>query len=284
MALTKGNGPTQGSPQDLINKLAALNSAGGSGMGQERVYMGTETKLRRKSGRADAYVRRTVPNYMSIEDASKAFFQWDDKKRKDFMSQAIVGGLLKPGAGIMEASSLWGTLVKESARYTAAGTDFSPWDVLGAYTKQAGGAGAWVRQGDWEINTFTHEKRYVGPQFKTTTQNSVDFTDPATARAIATGVFQDMLGRDPTKNELASFATALKSAEFAHPEITKTTTEYNSQGEPVGTKVRQTGGMSAAGRQMVGKNQVKKDDEYGAYQAATTYQNALESAVFGSPG
>lgn len=288
MATKAPAGPTQGSPQDLINQLAALNGGGSSGLGGQRVYMGStplSSQVRKNILETGGKVpKKGTPNYLSVDDATSQFFTWSEKKRKDFMAQATVGGLLQPGDGIMKASSLWATLVKESAAYTSAGTDFSPWDVLAAYTKQAGGSGAWVRQGDWEVNTFTGQKRYVGPQFKTTTENRVDFTDPATAQAIATGVFQDMLGRDPSKGELASFASALKAAEFAHPVNTSTTTEFNSQGEAIGTKVRQSGGMTAEGRQMIERNAIKKDKEYGAYQAATTYQNALESAVFGAPG
>lgn len=281
MPVPKGSG----SNSDFVRMVKSMGGGSkGSAASQDVVFMGTKTSLQSKGGRADAYVRRTQPRYETVAEATNDFFQWGEKKRKDFMSQAIIGGLLKEGDGIMEASRMWALLVKESAAYTGAGKDFTPWDVMAAYTKQAGGANAWVRQGDWEVNTVTGERRYVGPRFKTTTDQRVDFTDPATARAIATGVFQDMLGRDPGKGELEAFASALSKAEQAHPVVTRTTTEYNDQGEAIGTNSQQRGGLTAAGRQMIEQNKIKKDDEYGAYQAATTYQNALESLVYGSPG
>lgn len=221
---------------------------------------------------------------MTANEAYLQFFQWGRKKQQDFIAQATLSGLIQQGEGLLEASRAWKTLVTEAAIYNDAGQKISPWDIMSTYVSAHGGAGAWVLQGDFEVNTATGERRYVGPQFKTTTDSRVDLTDPATAQAIATQVFQQAMGRNPGKGELEAFASALRKAEKAHPLVSTTTTEFDmTTGEAIGRDTTTSGGMTAEARAMIGQNQAKKDSEYGAYQAATTYYGALEQAVYGSP-
>lgn len=274
----RSNIPTGGAKQ----KDLPFSNLGG------KVYLGREARL-------DSRVRKNIietggkvpsrDNIVSANEAYLKFFEWGDKKRKDFIAQGVVGGLLKQGDGLIEAGQLWKALVQQASIYNEAGKKITPWDVMSTYVDSAGGAGSWVRQGDWEVNTVTGERRYVGPQFKTTTDKRVDFTDPRTAQAIATQIFQNMMGRNPGDGEISAFAKALMSAEKKNPVLTSTTTEYDmTTGEPIATDTTQTGGLTAEARGMIGQNQVKKDEEYGAYQAATTYFGALQQAVYGSPG
>lgn len=287
MALDKSSGG--GEPPEWVKDIVAAAEAGAgqqqsiSGL-QGNVYMGTKKQQVRARGYGDHTRTVRVPNTMSANDAYMQFFQWNDKKRKDFIAQGILGGLLNEGAGMMEASKVWKAMVGEAAMYNAAGTQISPWDIMSGYVKQSGGAGAWVRQGDFEINSVTGERRYVGPQFKTTTDTRVDLTDPRTAQAIATQVFQRAMGRNPKQGELERFAAALAKAEKANPITSVVTTEFDTTtGEAIGQNTVTSGGMTAEARAMIGENQAKKDPEYGAFQAATTYQGALEALVFGSP-
>lgn len=187
-------------------------------------------------------------------------------------------------AGPYEAFGAWQKLVDVASVFGNKGNPVSPWDILAMYTKKAGRS-VWVRQGDFEVNQLTGEKRYVGPKFKTTTSTQTDLTDPATAHALATQVFQQMMGRDPGKGEIGQFADALRTAEEANPVETVTTTEFDSEGNPIGETSRKSGGMDAEGKAYLAQQQVKKKHgkEFGAYQAATTYQNALEQAVYGAP-
>lgn len=221
------------------------------------------------------------PRWLSEDDADAQYFTWSQKQRDDFRAKGLLSGMLTHGAGDLEAYSLWQNLVKQASGYGAQGRQVSPLDILSSYVKD-NSKGGWVKDGDFEVNPVTGERRYVGPKFKTTTQTNADLTDPATARAIATAVFQDLLGRDPGQGEISAYANALAASEEANPSTQTTTTQYDATtGEAVGSSSVTTGGMTDQGRQLLAGDKVKKNPEYGAVQAATTYMNALEQAVGG---
>jgi hypothetical protein len=218
--------------------------------------------------------------WWSVTDAETAYYNWTDKQRADFRAKALVGGLLKLGDGDIEAGALWKGLVDQAANYGAQGKPVAPTDLLAGYVKANSAGGQWVKQGNFEINSLTGEKRYIGPQFKTTTATSTNLTDPATARAVATSMFQQLLGRDPGADEIAAYAAALSQSEIQNPGQTTTTTQYDMlTGDPTNTSSVSAGGMTAEGRAQLAMDAIKKKKEYGATQAATTYMNALDSAV-----
>jgi hypothetical protein len=116
------------------------------------------------------------------------------------------------------------------------------------------------------------------------TDTRVDLTDPDTARAIATRLFQDMMGRDPGEGELTAFASALHEAEQASPVVSTTTTQYDMEtGQQLSSSTQQSGGLSGEGKALIGENQIKGKKEYGVTQAVTTYQGAFESLIYGAP-
>lgn len=280
---------------------AVASQAGGGGSSSRypgQVYMGPGRTERymisggQKTGEgigAPRYGSRQVGGgWVTGEQAEHDYNDWSEKKRQDFIAQAKIAGLINADGGEAEGANLWRSLVKEASYFGVSKKNkISPWDILSSYVKAKGGAGAvWQKDPsnpDFEINALTGERRYVGPQFKTTTDRRVDFSDPATAAAIATRVFQDLMGRDPGKGELGTFADALHSAEAQNPTFTTTTTEFDGQGQPVSQSSTSQGGMTDAGREYLAQQKVKGTKEYGVVQAVTNYQNVLESAVFGSP-
>lgn len=274
--------------------LAALGSGGAEEESRYPgpVYMGdviskvrTLPKEAWETGRTET---TRSPRWVSGEEAIADFNAWEEKRRRDFIAQAKVGGLMPADGGMVEGAKLWRMLVEEASFYGSRDQKVSPWDILSTYVKDAGGPDAvWQRDPanpDFEVNRLTGERRYVGPQFKTTTQQRTDFTDPATAAAIATAAFQQLMGRDPGAGELGQFASALQAAEAANPVSSTTTTEYDPvTGEAIGSDTVTEGGLDAAGRQHLAQQQVKEKEEYGVVQAATTYSDALEQAVWGAP-
>lgn len=293
MALDKGSGGKPRGAEALEKLLAGLGGGGQqtsiSGLKGE-VFMGTKKQQIRTRAYGDHTRTIKVPKTMSANDAYMQFFEWTEKKRKDFIAQGVLGGLLREGAGVMEASQVWKSMVSEAALYNAAGNNVTPWDIMSGYVKSSGGADAWVQQGVFEINTVTGERRYVGPGVylgdgvAQQTDTRVDLTDPRTAQAIVTRAFQQAMGRNPQQGELSKFAAALTKAEKANPLTQTVTTTYNTEtGQPISQNSVTSGGLTAEARAMIGENQAKKDPEYGAYQAATTYHDALMQAVYGSP-
>jgi hypothetical protein len=295
MAVSSSGG--NGLDPDMLKALTALAGGPGGGAGQGKVYMGSTryTKGGQDKGSGGMLPRGkkmygSKDTWLSEDEAYQQYFSWDVKKQQDFISQGILSGLLKLGDGPMEGSKLWKKLVKESAMYGAAGKKIQPWDIMASYVSASGGANAWRSAGVFEINTVTGERRYVGPgtylgdgraqQVDTRT----DLTDPDTAKAVATKLFQDMMGRDPGQGELGAFASALHTAEQGSPVTNTTTTTYDMEtGQPLSSDTTSVGGITAEGKAYIGEQQIKKTKEYGAFQAATTYQNALEALVFGGP-
>ncbi|WP_413114811.1 hypothetical protein ACK1X7_07335 [Streptomyces sp. CY1] len=274
------------SSDELVILKKYFGAGGGKSSGSGRVFMGTtwETSGPHGSSGSVAPEKKPTSIWVSEEDALGDFYNWSSKQQRDFLAKGIIGGQLKLGDGPVEAGKLWSKLVKEAAKYGAADKKVSPLDILAAYVGSSGGKSAWVRQGDFEINSVTGEKRYVGPRFKTETQSRVDLTDPDTARAMATKLFQDMMGRDPGSGELTAFGRALNEAERSSPVVQTTTTEYDMKtGESIGANTTSSGGLTADARGYLGEQQIKKKKEYGVNQAVTTYQNALESLIYGAP-
>lgn len=294
MAITSGDTPD---PKEMAALAALMGGTGGTGLGTGKVYMGSERYARggQDKGSGGQLPRGktmygTKDIWVSANDAYQDYFHWSTKKQGDFISAGILSGLLKLGDGPLEGSKLWKKLTTEAALYGGAGKKVSPFDLLAVYKNQSGGGNSWTSQGVWEVNTVTGERRYAGPGKylgggkALQTDTRVDLTDPDTAKAVATKLFQDMMGRDPGAGELGTFANALHSAEASAPVVQNTTTQYDmTTGQQLSTSTQSSGGVSAEGKQYLGEQQIKKTKEYGAFQAATTYQNALESLVFGAP-
>lgn len=290
MTLDSGTpGPSSGEAAGA----AKFGNAGGATSGGGRVYMGSTMTEGAGPGGAASKVQQ--PNYVSKPEAYGVVDQFSGKQLRDFVATGQAAGLLQDDAGYMEAQALWKKLVDASARLTGAGRKIAPTDVLAGYLGKGplagkGQVGAALWQEQWRsgrkflVNTQTGEVKYQGPRFETTYQQSIDMTDPATAKALATSVFQQLLHRDPGKGELDGWAGALRTAEQQSPSVTQTTTEYDpTTGEPVGTSSTNSGGMSSDAKAYMAQQRVKKSKEYGAVQAATTYSNALENAVFNNP-
>jgi hypothetical protein len=296
MAFAQGDSPSPStipgmSPEQaerLQQLIASQATAQGSSSYPGQVYMGSRKPVR-VEGKGWMAPPGGLDNWVTGEEAEHAYNDWSAKKRQDFIAQAKIAGLIDVDGGEVEGAKIWRELVKE-ASYFGVGKKqkVSPWDILTGYVKAKGGGEAvWQKDPsnpDFEVNRLTGERRYVGPRFRTTTQQAVNFSDPATAAAIATRAFQDLMGRDPGKGELGAFADALHQAEANSPVVTSTTTEFDpATGEAIGSNSTSSGGVDAAGKQYMAEQRVKGTKEYGVVQATTNYQNVLEQLVWGSP-
>lgn len=277
--------PLSAAAQQFAQQLA--QSQGSTGPG--RVFMGmTNTPMHRnvnqlsEAAQAQLSQRQSMtPHWMTEQDAENLYFNWSQKQRDDFRAKGLLSGLLTQGAGDLEAFNLWQSLVKQASLYGTQNQHVGPLDILSGYVK-ANSNGGWVKQGNFEVNPATGEKRYVGPKFTTTTQSQVDLTDPATAKAVAVQAFQSLLGRDPNSGEIAAYASALAQAEQDNPATSVVISQHDpTTGDVVGTSTTTAGGVTSQGQAQLAADRIKNTKEYGATQAATTYMNALQSAVRG---
>lgn len=287
-ALTSGE-------QGAVSQYAGTQSTGVTG-GSGQVYMGTQYDMNGTltgggMGHSHAGVDEgtrpdTSPYWLNLQAAKNFFGTFNQQTVNSLVAQGVMAGLLKPGSGWIEARDMWDKLVGTAAVVGSQGQQVSPMDILKSYITNQQSAGNWVKSKDgmFETNALTGARRYIGPQFRTTTATAVNLTDPATAQATATSVFQQLLGRDPLPGELQAYSSALLQAEQANPTVITTTNQYDDQGNIIATtKQDQKGGYSSDAQKFLAAQQVKNKPEYGATQAATTYENAFESAVFGAP-
>lgn len=305
--------------QAAANRWKAVNnqntgafSLGANAWNGATVFYGVQTRQGRGSGGriGEVEAQTQAPLWLRPTDAVQDYYNWTPQMRADLRAKGIVSGQLPEMAGDLETAKWWGQLVEQAARYGAAGNQVSPFQLAKGYADAAGfgmsdqerfkqqrgsfPAGAifdssgkytrTYRDGQFVVDEISGTRTYVGPKFKTDTSSRIDLTDPETARAITTSLFQQLVGRDPGEGELGSFAAALARAERAAPVQTTTTREFNSLGEVVNESSTSSGGVTAAGKQQLLMEKLKATPEAGVHQAATTYMNATKNAIWGGPG
>lgn len=113
---------------------------------------------------------------------------------------------------------------------------------------------------------------------KTSTTRTFTISDPATARKLVNTTINSVLGRDATKEELAKFASALRTYEKGAPSVT--TTSGSGTGS---VSVTSQIGASAAGREeaildAMSKRQTKEFRGVVDTQLGELFSNLLEEA------
>lgn len=199
--------------------------------------------------------------FMPLSEAQGLYYQWDAKTKNQFLSQLSLAGYDTGQLKDAQLASLWAGYVDVSSKYQLAGQRASPWDVLGKDIAQ-------------------RETEVAKPRTVTQTQKSYNLSTAEDAHALFQGAAQVLLGRDPTKSEIARFKSTLNKYEQANPTMTTTTSNYlgqDLQNQESTTK----GGVSAASQQLMAQEEAKKNPEYGAYQAATSGMNWLMEMIGG---
>ncbi len=197
--------------------------------------------------------------FMPLSKATEAYYKWDTKTRNKFLSQLNLAGYDTSQLKDDQVAALWGGYVEAAAKYYAAGQAISPWDIMAKDRAQ---------------------REAAGPKTVTQTSTSYDMSTQQDAHAIFLQAAQSLLGRDPTKSEITAFRTALNAYEKANPTVTKATTTTQG-GEVTSQNSTTSGGVSADSKSLMAMEDIKRDPEYGAYQAATTYFDAMMAEIGG---
>lgn len=189
------------------------------------------------------------------------YYDWSQKTKDKFLTQLGLAGYDTSTMRDAQIAQLWAGYVGQAASYYQSGNKLTPWDIL---SKD-------MQQREAYLNT---------PRSVTQTSTSYDMSTREDAHAIFLQAAQSLLGRDPTKSEISSFQKALNKYEKANP--TKTTQTTNYLGDTVtGQTSTTTGGVKEGARAVMATEDVKADPEYGAYQAATTYFDAMMDMIGG---
>lgn len=259
--------PVPRTQQDVLAAAKAFADASGSTGGyidpqNPNVYLGrkpTEKQRRMNPGMAAVLERSgAVPDIVeqdNLQNVSNQYYLWDDATRQRFRAEVALTGVDVTRASDQDMSKIWGSYAAQSAAYWMNGTGkpITPWDV---------------------ISMDRQNREAQGP--RTSTSTNMNLSSLGDAKYIAQQAARSLLGRDPTQSEVNTLLNSLNAAERANP--TTSTTVTQASGDSTTTT---SGGVSDATRAMQAQDQLKKSNEYGAYQAATTYYNDMISVIRG---
>ena len=160
----------------------------------------------------------------------------------------------------------WGNLVNRASMIYSMSegkNKVTPWDVLDMYKSEAKAAGTLT---DFENGS------------KTTVNRSVANITEGEAWASLQQTVSQMLGHDPSDQEVRDFAYKMNQLAAENPAITKTITKYRA-GEATSSSSSTEGGFSAADMAKSAYEKAQGDPDYAEYQASTVYYNAALSAL-----
>ncbi len=196
----------------------------------------------------------------TIGDLLNQFFQMNVKQVNELGQRLAT-------AGFMNAQQVGNPDATEQA-YTS---------VLTRLAKMTA-AGNYVSFGDY-MKMYADNVQQSHPSSYTNSTSQVSLVDPTSARQLLVKTLQNNLGRNPTASEYQAFLSAVHSAEQNNPTVTNTTYKWNAATNSYDTSNQtQSGGIDPSSfAAEYGQNH--NQHEMGAYQAATTYFDALKQAV-----
>lgn len=282
-----------GSENQAFGDALAARAAGGSGSSSlwdttndakyPRVYWGTKyDPLVNKPGPmgTNNYWGNFIENHLhppaahdtvlSLQDSIAQSGLWSDAFREGIAQKMYKAGLVSDPTDWNLVNNAWANVVQEAGlRYAMSGgkNKVTPYQMLDI---MVGVSGDLKKQG-------------IG---KTTSQSTTTFSnnviDAKTADSLVRSIYHDQIGRDPTPNELATYRVMVTGYTKANPSksVVNTTQVTDGQGNVTqNVHSDSSGGWTQAGVQEQVLGKTHQDPEYGAYQAATTYYNALQDLM-----
>jgi hypothetical protein len=275
MPVENGAGMTIGeyaaSPQGKAAMAAALGGSSGSKT-EPNVYMGQTFQNDEGPG------SRAFDTLMPVSAAEMSIYSWDDGERRQWGKRLYGAGLLQDPNDFDGQLKAWSYAVKQAAGFNNSGNaayaKLTPWGVIDVLEQQ----GAFDQSKEDRDRALAAEARALRPTTSTSTSiNAVP--DRSDAEVAIKTLFREQLGRDPESGELDRYTSMMLSKMRADPGGTTTTSISNPvTGQNTSTS-KSTAGFNPTSML---EDKVKGDPEWGAYQAATVYFNALQKAI-GAP-
>lgn len=262
--------PTATGAQTVGGNVSGYAAQSAASVSAGQVYMGTTPGTTINVGRSgylalgDMQTGGPQESYLSTSDAANLYYSWTADQQAAFRAKMALVDSSYATATDAQLAAAWGGangLVAQAAAYLASGQKVTPWDILTKdIASNNGGRGKALQ---------TVYKNY----------DQVVHTSAPDANAIFMASAQSLLGRAPTADELTAFRNNLYGLEAANPLHHQEEITYTAQGIPMPVEKGTSGGVSDAAKQMLALQQAKGNKDYGAYQAATTYMNALKQAI-----
>jgi hypothetical protein len=205
---------------------------------------------------------------LTVQQVLNLPYTWSEDEINDAMKRMRQAGIPVTSfdSGSASLMSVWQGLANRAAMTYAMSEGkkkVTPWDVLDMYKSEAKAAG----------NYLNYENGS-----KTTTNRSVANITEGEAWSSLQQTVSQMLGHDPSDQEVRDFAYRMNQLAAENPSISKTITKYRA-GEATSSTTSTEGGFSAADVAQSAYEDAQSDPEYAEYQSATTYFNAALSAL-----
>ena len=211
--------------------------------------------------------KRRVDTTATATQVKNQPYLWDEQEVTEALKKFRRAGV--PVETFDDLVQAWGSMVDRAA-YTYSLSEgakkITPWDVLDMYKSEAKAAGSYV----------DYQERMNGTQ--TSVQRSVAEITEGQAFTVLQDNLSRLLGRDPSDDEVKDYLHRMNSLAAANPSITQTVQRFKN-GEVVSTNQHTDPGFTAQDMQMAAYKSAQADDGYAETQAATTYFNALQSAL-----
>jgi len=233
----------------------------------DAVFMGQIEHLETfDRGNPDTSMRRKT---ITVGQALNLPYHWSEDKLSDVAKKMRKAGFAIGAQGdtFEDILGVWESLVTRASKtyVLSGGTNaVTPWDMLSVYKRENKEAGVLDANG----NVVQHE-----------TVKSVNDLSEGQAWSILRTSMQASLGRDPSDQEVREFLAAANADAAADPTVTKRTTRTNEEGQSRTSESTTRAGYTAEDAQKAAYDDLTDSAEYADYQSASTYFNAMVSAL-----
>lgn len=203
---------------------------------------------------AEAERGSTPDRQIPMSEAVGNFWSWSSEQRAAFGKRLYAAGIIDDPSNFVAMQAAWERAVGGAAASGAAGAPRTPWEII-------------------DLWDGLSDNRREGPK-EPTTQTSYNTPSRQEAEAMIRQLFRDKVGRDPDEGEMSKYRGMIIRKASDNPTVSRTV--YDADGNATTTT---SGGIDI---QSEIQGLVQEDDDYGTFQAGTTYLNALMSAL-GAP-
>ena len=304
--------------QKYLQQKGAAPGPGGSassGRAQQdpRVYMGKDA-VYPNQGRRDWDVTpkgrpKKVDRTLTLTAAVNKLYE-DEKYLAKVRRRLIAAGLItqEQAAQVSNVEKIWVDTLESAAKFYSNGRRLTPWDVLDLQQKEygkatgggKGGAGG-VPPGVSPTTGSLLPGYTTGPdgnpvfapygldpetgkpkgrfQTATSTSTSVNDLSDGDAWAIMQNAATQALGRDVSHEEIREFAYRANQIAAENPDKVATTQTVDARTGDSSSHTSKKTGFNSNDAQRMAQEELEDTPEAGAYQAATTYFNAMLGAL-----
>jgi hypothetical protein len=244
------------------------------GKDREHYYPGSFTAANEQAGN----VRSSIggKDYVPADEAAGRWYDLDEEERSEWAQYLITIGAIDPedATDFDTLQAFWDKGVELASAYTARGKDITPKEALATYVGWDGsGQSAAARA---RAAAAAENAPFTGT--RTSRSESINLSDPASAKALANYTLTQALGREALPEELEAYRAALNSYESENPSVSTTTATYE-EGIQTDQKTTTQGGATAQGAQQTLQDLAREEEDFAEYQAAGPVWNAFMAAL-----